>query len=61
MKLDGKKILMEKVGCYNGFFPGGITYLKTVEYKFDDEEKAKLFYYGVKANEDLYKQIMKNV
>lgn len=58
MKLDGKKVIMEKISCYNGFFKKGITYTKLVEYHFDTEELATEFYYTVSGDQDLYDKCM---
>ena len=46
LKLDGKKVIVEDIGCYDGSIP--TTYRKEVIYHFDDEESAREYYYKKK-------------
>lgn len=43
MKLEGNKVIVERIACYDGSIP--ITYTKEVIYYFESEDKAKEYYY----------------
>lgn len=43
LKLDGKKVIVENIGVYDGSIP--TTYRKEVIYHFDNEDKAMEYYY----------------
>jgi hypothetical protein len=43
LKLDGKKIIVEKIGVYDGAIK--MCYTKEVIYHFDTEELAMEYYY----------------
>ena len=43
LKLDGKKVIVENIGVYDGSIP--TTYRKEIIYHFDDEDKAMEYYY----------------
>jgi len=46
MKLDGNKVIMENIGCYDGSVD--MVYRKEVVYHFKNEEEATEFYYKKK-------------
>lgn len=43
LKLDGKKVIVEDIGVYDGSIP--TTYRKEIIYHFDNEDKATEYYY----------------
>lgn len=43
LKLDGKKVIVEKIGVYDGSIP--TSYTKEVIYHFNTEDKAAEYYY----------------
>ena len=46
LKLEGKQILVESIGCYDGSIP--VMYRKETIYHFKTKEEAKEYYYKKK-------------
>ena len=45
LKLDGKKVIVEDIGCYDGSTEPASQYRKEVIYHFSSEDKAREYYY----------------
>lgn len=45
LKLKGKKVIVEDVGCYDASIEPATTYRRKVTLTFDDEDRAREYYY----------------